>query len=277
MTNEEASIAQCLNCDAVLHGKFCSNCGQKVVEPSERTFKHFVFQFLGSAFFLENNFLKNLWVLLIKPGQQSMDYIEGRRKRWMAPLSIFLLINLIYFFINPISDFSLSLSDQLNYQLHSNVVLPWVNERLDNRQVSFSEYAIEYKRQSETLAKTIMIINVPISALFFMLWFYKKRILFIDHFVFFIYLYAWLLLIAIAINFVFQVLIWIGIVIKGTSAGPIILLIFLTIYLGVAIKEVYKQRKLLPLVASVLFSFIALAGTHLVYRFILFVLTFWTT
>jgi hypothetical protein len=267
----------CLNCSATLTGKFCAMCGQKQLEPQERTFKHFIFQFFGSAFFLENNFLKNLWILLSKPGQLTLDYNEGRRKRWMTPFSIFLLINLIYFLINPLSDFSLSLSDQVTYQLHSSLVKPWVDKRLENRNLEMAAYAKDYKRQSDTLAKTMMIINVPLSALFFMLWFYKRKIFFVDHFVFFIHFYAWLLLMAIVLTLFFQALIIMGVLSAVGSAGPILLWIVLTIYLAMAIRKVYAQQKVISLIAGVLFGYVALAGTHMVYRFLLFVLTFWTT
>jgi hypothetical protein len=67
---------KCQNCNTKLNGKFCHVCGQKVLEPSERTFKHLIFQFLGSAFFLENNFLKNLWNLAAHPGRLALDFIE---------------------------------------------------------------------------------------------------------------------------------------------------------------------------------------------------------
>jgi hypothetical protein len=268
--------SNCLNCGELLTGKFCSACGQKLIESSERTFKHVLFQFFGSAFFIENNFLRNLWVLLTKPGQQSLDFIQGRTKRWMTPFSIFLLINLFYFLINPLSDFSLALSDQVQYQLHSSFIKPMVDKRIEDRGITFKDYAQQYKLQSDTLAKTIIIINVPITALFFMMWFYRRKMFFVDHFIFFIHFYGWLLLTAITLTVLFQALILVGLISNVGVAGPILLWILLTIYLAIAIRKVYEQKKVY-LLASVLFGFVALAATHIMYRFILFMLTFWTT
>ena len=37
----------CLNCDTPLQGKFCHACGQKQLEPSERTLKYFVSRVFG--------------------------------------------------------------------------------------------------------------------------------------------------------------------------------------------------------------------------------------
>jgi hypothetical protein len=273
----DALSQTCLNCGEVISGKFCSACGQKVIEPNERTIKFLIFQFLGSSFFLENNFLRNLWALLTKPGRQTLDFIEGRTKRWMTPFSIFLLINLFYFIINPLSDFSLSLADQLQYQIHSTYTKPMVENRIEERGITFKEYAQQYKAQSDTLAKTIIIINVPITALFFMAWFYRRKMFFIDHFVFFVHFYGWLLLVAIILTFLMQGLLWLGVIEVVGVIGPLLLWILLTLYLAVAIKRVYKQQNAVSIFTGTLFSFVALAGTHIAYRFILFMLTFWTT
>jgi hypothetical protein len=102
---------RCLNCNTLLQGNFCHTCGQKFIEQKERTLKYFIIQFFGAAFFLENSFIKNLWRLLSTPGLMAHDFVEGRRKRWMAPFSLFLLINLIYFIVNPLTDFNLPLHD----------------------------------------------------------------------------------------------------------------------------------------------------------------------
>jgi hypothetical protein len=268
----------CLNCNTPLTGKFCSTCGQKEIEPNERTFKYFLFQFFGAAFFLENNFLKNLWALIARPGTLSHDYITGKRKRWMAPFSIFLLINLLYFIINPLSDLSLSLQDQIRFQLHSSVSKPMVERRLEERKLSLNEYAKQYKHQSDTLAKTLVIINVPLSAMFFMVWFYRKKMFFADHFVFFIHFYAWLLFVVLLISMLFSGLIYFNILTGDDNSFAIwAFLTMIGLYLFLSIKKVYEPSSILFLIGSVLFSFVALFATHIAYRFILFVATFYTT
>jgi len=269
---------RCLNCDAALGGKFCSVCGQKEIEPEERTLKYFLFQFFGAAFFLENNFLKNLWILFSKPGTLTLDYIAGKRKRWMAPFSIFLLINLIYFIVNPLSDFSLSLRDQVHFQLHSGIAKPMVERKLADRKLSFEDYGQQYKNQSDTLAKTLLIINVPLSALFFMVWFYRRKMFFADHFVFFIHFYAWLLFVVLLISIVFSGLIYFNILSgKDNSIAIFTFLMLIGLYLLIAIRKVYEQRRILLLIGGVVFSFVALVATHIVYRFLLFIATFYTT
>ena len=79
-----------------------------------------------------------------------------------------------------------------------------------------------------------------------------------------------------ALTFLFQGLILAGVLSKVGVGGPILLWVLLTAYLALAIRKVYDQRKWY-LVASVFVGFVALAVTHIIYRFVLFMLTFWTT
>jgi hypothetical protein len=106
---ETSQLSRCPNCGAELVGSFCHDCGQKTTEPKERTLRYFLFQFFGATFFLENNFLKNIWLLVFRPGYLAKEYFDGRRKRYMTPISLFLLINLFYFFMVSLSDLNLSL------------------------------------------------------------------------------------------------------------------------------------------------------------------------
>ncbi len=173
---------RCLNCDTPLQGKFCHACGQKQIEPSERTLKYIVLQFLGSAFLLEKNFAKNLWQVLVKPGFLAKEYVQGRRTRYMAPLSIFLLINFFYFIYNPLSDFKLPLRDQF-YQPYGALARKLIDEKLKNEKITFEEYEVEYWDWSLTLTKTLIILNVPITAFFLLLWFKRRKMYFTDHFI----------------------------------------------------------------------------------------------
>jgi len=267
----------CPNCSTSLSGKFCHSCGQKLIEPDERTLKHLVFQFFGAAFFLENSFLRNLWVLFSKPGLQTIDFIEGRRKRWMNPFSLFLLINLAFFIINPASDFSLSLADQVNLQVHSPMVAPLIIERLKIRNVSFDEYALSYKTQSDTLSKTLIIINVPFSALFFSLWFFRRKMFFADHFVFFLHTYAFLLFTAVVLYILLFAYSWAGGTLYWSWTPPVIIIGLIVYYIFWALRRTYYPKRIWSTLLTVLYSFFVMAITHLVYRFILFMITFWTT
>lgn len=167
------------------------------MEPNERTVLHFIYQFFGSAFFLENNFFKNLWVLVSRPGRIPLDFIEGRRKRWMPPFSLFLLINLFYFWFAPLSDLNLTLHEQFYQPHHGALAKNLVNRKLERNQLSLEEYAEKYNAKSTTYANSLVILQVPIFAVFLSLLYWRKRYYYVDHFMYALYFCAFTLLLAL--------------------------------------------------------------------------------
>jgi hypothetical protein len=271
MTN---STPICLNCGASLQGKFCHDCGQKVIEPNERTVRHFLIQFLGSAFFLENNFVKNLWILLTKPGLLTADFIEGKRKRWMPPLSIFLLINLFYFWFSPLTDLNLRLSEQLMQPQHAQLAHYMVDTKLKTETISRDELEDRYNKKSSTFANTLIIIHIPIFAVFMALLFARKRFLYTDHFIYALHFFSVALIIGLVQSGLVYLFAWLDIL--NPSLWPFIsllFLIFILIYAFLSVKRVYQQKAVLALIliVPILFFFIV---AHFIYRTILFLITF---
>ena len=194
---EHTENEYCLNCNTELVGKFCHTCGQKMLEPSERTFKYFIFQFFGSAFFLENNFLKNLWTLLSKPGQLSLDFMEGKRKRWMPPFSLFLLINLFYFWYTPFSDFNLTLREHLSVSPYSQFADNLVTERLESRAITLEEYVQLFDKKSSSYVNSLIVLHVPFLAICLALLFLANRYYYADHFIFALHFLGFILLLSL--------------------------------------------------------------------------------
>lgn len=266
---------QCLNCEATLVGKFCHSCGQKMLEPSERTFKHFVFQFFGSAFFLENNFLKNIWTLLVKPGKLSLDFMEGRRKRWMPPFSLFFLINIFYFWYTPFSDFNLTLREHMNVSPYSVFATALVNDYVDSNPVRLEEFAERFNKKSSTYVNSLIVLHVPLLASFLSLLFYKKRYYFADHFIFALHFLGYILLITLGIallQFIDQY------IFTFTNQDTlqitkIILPLFVTIYGWLALHRVYKQKWWVTTLSLPL-MLLAFLVIHFTFRLCLFLIIF---
>lgn len=270
--------ATCLNCGVPLEGKFCHECGQKKVEPSERTFKYFVIQFFGSAFFLENNFVRNVWTLLSRPGRLTLDYIEGRRKRWMTPFSLFLLINLFYFWYTPFSDLNQTLYEHMNIAVHKNIATHLVDRKLDREKITLEEYADTYNKKSSSYANSLIILQIPLFAILMAGLFYRNKYFFADHFIFSLHLFAFLLLEALIIAVVLAINSGVVAFMNETVFNvfkALMALIFIA-YTWFALRQVYKRKwwtttLYLPLVVFV-FVF-----TQMVYRTVLFLIIYTVT
>lgn len=272
------SVNHCLNCNSVLHGQFCHTCGQKRIEDQDRTIKHFIYQFFGSAFFLENNFLKNIWTLLTKPGKLSLDFIEGRRKRWMPPFSLFFLINLFYFWYSPLTDFNPTLKEHTTILPYKIGAMNWVNEKIAKTGETMDAYSARFDAKSTAYANTLVIIHVPLLTLVFSVLFFRKRYYFADHFIFALHLLGFILLLALILSMIFAIDKHVYPFLNEITY-PIFLssiLLSLATYLGVAVMNVYKQKwwTLLFFLPAIV---VTLWFVHFFYRFLLFLIIYTLT
>ena len=272
---EHSSI--CLNCKTPLHGRFCYACGQKVIEPNERTVLHFIYQFFGSAFFLENNFFKNLWNLIAYPGKLPLDFIEGRRKRWMPPFSLFLLINLFYFWFSPLSDFNLKLNEQMHQPFHKELANYLITKKISSEGITLEEYAKRYNEKSTDYSNSLVILQVPIFAIFLFALYWRKQYYFADHFIIALYFFSFVLLGALIQSALLYSLLYLRLApgmiwqITNTLYG-----IAIVVYSYFMLRRAYQHPywKVLLAIIPVLFLFLV---THFIYRTLLFLIIYSVT
>ncbi|MEO8563788.1 MAG: DUF3667 domain-containing protein [bacterium] len=91
----------CTNCGAGPVGRFCAACGQRQVTPQDFTARTFLHEMLSEFVSLDGRFWLTLWTLVRYPGKLAREYFDGRGARYMRPLNLFLLLNLVFFVIQP--------------------------------------------------------------------------------------------------------------------------------------------------------------------------------
>ncbi len=95
MTHAEIGPS-CLNCNTRLHGKFCHACGQKATSPNVKL-HDFVHEATHEFLHLDGKILNTLKLLVVRPGQLTIEFLEGRRARYVSPLRVYLTFSLIFF------------------------------------------------------------------------------------------------------------------------------------------------------------------------------------
>jgi hypothetical protein len=97
------AASDCPNCSATVAGHFCHQCGQETVlhPPSAREFMH---EFIGHYVAIEGKLWQTLKLLLLKPGQLTLEYMAGRRVRYVQPLRVYLTFSVIFFAILKFTD-----------------------------------------------------------------------------------------------------------------------------------------------------------------------------
>lgn len=88
----------CLNCGAIVQGRYCHVCGQENVVPKE-TFWHMFTHFLYDITHFDGSFFVTLKDLLFKPGFLSTEYMLGRRKKYLHPVRMYVFTSAVFFLI----------------------------------------------------------------------------------------------------------------------------------------------------------------------------------
>jgi Protein of unknown function (DUF3667) len=96
-----APAPHCANCSVAFAGpapSFCPACGQETrIEPP--TMGEFVQQFGGAYFSTEGALWRTLKLLVLKPGELTVQYLAGRRKHYVLPLRLYLTVSLVLFLV----------------------------------------------------------------------------------------------------------------------------------------------------------------------------------
>jgi hypothetical protein len=181
VTSEIQTLVVCKNCNHEFSGKYCNQCGEKVIHQQDRSIKHFLGEVFHAFTHADGKIIRNLKVILLNPGFLSKQYSEGVRKRYLNPVSMFFVVNLIYFLFPIFKSFNLPLQSQFSETEYSEwLVKPMVEERLRQDNLDFNEFAERYNLKAAPLSKIMLILLIPLGAIGFFLVNFKRKRFFAD-------------------------------------------------------------------------------------------------
>jgi len=85
-------VAACLNCGAAVTGRFCGACGQEARDP-DPPIRFLARELLADALGTDSRTWRTLRLLLLRPGALTVEYLAGRRARFLEPLRLYLLLS----------------------------------------------------------------------------------------------------------------------------------------------------------------------------------------
>ncbi|MEL7312872.1 MAG: DUF3667 domain-containing protein [Pseudomonadota bacterium] len=179
---------------------YCSVCGERRLDPSDRTVAALTKTFLASVTDLDSRVYRTLRTLITAPGMLSSAFARGQRKPFLGPVQLFILANVVYFLLQPFaahSGYNTPLEFQLDRQAYSRTlpVAEWVAESRQVTGRSEDVFAAVYNNQSEVLAKSLVFLMVPMFALLMSALMAGTGRLTADHVVFALHYYAFELLV----------------------------------------------------------------------------------
>jgi Protein of unknown function (DUF3667) len=263
---------QCASCGTPLMGKFCHQCGEKALQPTDFSVRDFAADVVQQVTSLDFKLLRSFRALLLQPGRLTKEFALGRRRLYTPPLALFLMANVLYFFLAPhVSTFNASLANQLHEQFYSQ----WAMNSLVEKYRTAPHFALQiydakYNLVSKEISKSLVIINAPLLALLFFAINARRSRFFIVELVFSLHFFAFLMtvLTAAGIFYLFK-----------NPLAPLISQFFEPIFATVAftyfvfsVRRAYQTGWPEALRKGVYLS-VAYLVTIIFYRFVLFALT----
>lgn len=99
---QEAERLVCKNCETEFTGHFCNNCGQSA-KDFDRPVSVLIIDAMANMMAFDTRLWKSLKSILFKPGEMALDYVAGKRMRYMPPFRLYLFISFIFFMLLRLS------------------------------------------------------------------------------------------------------------------------------------------------------------------------------
>jgi hypothetical protein len=100
-------MIECRNCGAPLHGRFCHACGQKAI--ATRVSMHdLLHEGLHEFAHLDGKIFQTLRLLIARPGALTVEFLAGRRARYVSPVRLYLTCSLVFFALAAVAPRSLA-------------------------------------------------------------------------------------------------------------------------------------------------------------------------
>ncbi len=225
-----------------------------------------------------------MWYLIAKPGFLSAEQLRGSRVRYAKPLSLFISINVVYYFSIALigaNTFTTPLSVQLNMNdYYPGFARLAVESRLSANKLSYAALETKFNEKTSVLSRTLIFLFIPIYAGLFCGLFFRRRRYFIEHAVVATHLWSFILLllavvvpaIAIALMVLLQAPSVTAVLAAKDNPVSVFLQLCIAVYLALMFRRVYAADYWYCVTVALLIGW---SFFHIVwlYRFVLFVIT----
>lgn len=281
-TFDATAARVCLSCGNSFTGRYCNQCGEKVVEPNERTLRYFFGHVINAFTFLDGKFWRSFRTMLTRPGQMSRDICDGKRQPYMRPVSFFFVANVIYFLFPLFQTFNTRLHAQMDYMFYSEALHIKEKEERKSQALGLTpdEFVLRYNAHTESASKLALIALPVFFSLFIVILFIRKKLLYLDHLTFSIEFIAFFVFIP---TIILSLLLWIvqaGVHLISQSSNlynddllGLISLILAGVFLFLATRNFFGITKIMIRSLATLTMLLVSVITVVLYRLLLFYLT----
>lgn len=206
----------CGNCEAPLAGPYCAQCGQPARDRIV-PFRQFLRGLVRDFFSFDTRFFRTIVPLVARPGYLTMEYVAGRRARYMPPIRLYVAMSVLFFFTAALLRLDATTVYYSPSEREEDAAVPapppraippaetaplqetredpeetsgWYQrlkgpglQRLQNDPAAFSRLFMDR-------IPAMMFVLLPVFALLLKLFFFGRRVLYAQHFIFALHVHA---------------------------------------------------------------------------------------
>jgi hypothetical protein len=95
----------CPNCQAALNGPYCSSCGQRQIDL-DQPFRELADEAMESFLSVDARIFRTLGPLVARPGWLTVEFLAGRRVRYIHPFKLYFAFSVMLFLALALSGYS---------------------------------------------------------------------------------------------------------------------------------------------------------------------------
>lgn len=285
MNDRHTDYTTCPNCGSAQLRTYCPDCGQKnKVDFSVRSILSDFGEFVWGS---DSRLIRTLGDYL-DPGIYLKNWFDGKRARYISPIKMFLLINLIYFvslagfhsFGVGFDTLVTSYHGQLENQIYSSVIRGPAETLTNHSGLEEHEFAERYNNRVFTTSNSfVLVLSLIIACMLFLINFRRSGLLY-HHINAGLYYGGFLLFLMLTVNIILAISLGI-MVITGTEVTWVFSDLFVTVFMACVLtvvtffvqKRVYQQQFWINLLKALFFGVVLISVSVLIYRFLLFWIT----
>lgn len=201
--SSDAAADACPSCGTTLRGPYCHVCGEHRRTSDDLSLRAFAADSVREVFDADSRLWRSLRALVADPGRLTREWAAGRRRPWISPLRLFLIINIVYFLsqsITGFNTFTTPLELHLTGMPHAALARTMVRERMADTEEDYNLFRARFDAAAETHAKTLVVVLVPFFALAVALLEVRRRRPLAVHLVFALHAIAFVMLLAAVLD-----------------------------------------------------------------------------
>lgn len=245
--------AYCPSCNTKFEGSFCSNCGEKKPFKKDYSVSKYATQAVDMFTHFDGKFFNSFKYLLFYPGKLTEENLAGRKVKLAKPVQLYVVINLIYFFLMKKVDVFLT---YLNIRVKMNpALLQDIQVKANELGLTTAEYIERFDALLPTTSKTFIFILIPFIATGVWLFHFKRIREFVPHLIFATHFFTFFL--AFTLIYFELILRWLNpetLTFEQRMIGVLAGLFVIMVYLFFALKRIYKQSLFLTGLKTILLT-----------------------